>query len=265
MADIDLTSSPDATPAPAIEGTPAPQAATPPAPSPVSATTDDRSTWVPPHRLRETREAAQREAQSQWAQREASIRAEADQWRSKAQALAGFAPAPDPAVSQVRSQFGGLYPGLSKIEERAEELLGILERQGDLESQNEHYWRSYGQQTMDRVFTKTAEALGGSLTDEGKKQLHNAFVGYVQSSPELTNRYPNDPSVVEEFVKAFTSNFIDPVRRATSATVQGRAATSLPQDTPSGAPRAAGAPALTGSLDDRANAAWNLYQQTHKS
>lgn len=250
---------------PATQGTPAPQQATPAAP-PVGATPDDRSTWVPPHRLRETREAAQREAASQYAQREAEIRAEAEQWRSKAQALAGFAPQPNPEVQTVKSQFASLYPGLAKMEDRAAQLEQLLERAGDLENQNNHYWQSHGRQTMDRLFEKASESLGAPINDETKRVLHSSFTGFVQSSPELSDRYANDPSIVEDFWKAFTSSFIDPARRAAAAGVVGRAAAGagIPQDTPGGVPRATPAPQPQ-NLQDRADLAWQMYSNPNKS
>lgn len=220
--------------------------------------------WVPSYRIRETREAAVREAQQAFAQREAEIRAEAERYKTQLHSLVGVTPPQNPEVAAVKSQFGQLYPGLSKLEERAAQLEQLLERAGDIESQTNHYWQSYGRQTMDRLFSHAAESLGTPLTDEGKRALHSSFVGFVQSSPELTERYSNDPTIVEDFWKAFTSSFIDPVRRTTSAGVATRAAQpGTPQDTPSGAPRVP-APPQPKDLDERTANAWIQYQQTAK-
>lgn len=241
-----------------------PQSAIPTAPqAPATGASEDRSTWVPPYRLRETREAAVRESQQQWAAREAEYQARLNQVQSQLHALVGVQAPQNPEVDAVRNQFGQLYPGLSRIEERAQEIMGILDRAGDLESQNDHYWQSYGRQSMDRLFAHASESLGAPLTDEGKRQLHAAFTGFVSSSPELTARYANDPSLVQEFWKQFTSSFIDPVRRTASAAVVARVPGALPQDTPGGAPRGTPAPA-SASMDDRAAAAWTMYQQQHK-
>lgn len=250
-----------ATPAP--ESTPATPSASPAATPAIPAVTatpaDDRSNWVPPHRLRETRDSAIREANQQWQQREAQVTARYQELERKFQALAGVTPPANPEVEQVRNQFGQLYPGLSKIEERAQDILGILDRANDLESQNSHYWTSYGRQTMDRLFEHASKELGSPLTDEGKRALHSAFTGFVSSSPATTERYANDPTLVEEFWKVFASSFISPARRAASATVAGRATSALPQDTPGGAPRATPAPKLDG-LDERTAAAWTQYK-----
>lgn len=259
--------SPDsgATPAAATSAVTPSQPATPAAPL-APATPGAPDGYVPSYRLRETREAAVREANQGFAAREAQIRAEADRYRQQVLALTGVSqPTQNPEVAAVRAQFAQLYPGLVKMEERAAQLEQLLERAGDLESQNDHYWQTYGRQTMDKLFSSFSETLGAPLTDEAKRQVHSSFVGWVQSSPELTQRYSSDPTIVNDFVKAFTSSFIDPVRRTATATVAGRAAAgaAIPRDTPAGAPRTAPAPTL-GNIDERAAAAWQLYQTTAK-
>ena len=258
-----VEATPSTPPAAAIPAAPAPQSAIP-AVTPAAAPPAAPEGYVPSYRLRETREAAVRESQQQWAQREATLNAKYAEMERKFQALAGITPPANPEVTAVRGQFGQLYPGLTSMEERAQDILGILDRAQDIESQNDHYWQSYGRQTMDRLFSQAQESLGAPLTDEGKRQLHAAFTGFVQSSPELTARYTNDPTLVQDFWKQFTSSFIDPVRRVAAAGVAGSVAPrALPQDTFGGAPRATPAPQF-GSLDDRASAAWTMYQQSRK-
>ena len=237
-------------------------AATPQATPQPPATGGAPEGWVPSYRIRESREAAVREANAQFAQREADIRAEADQYKRQLHSLVGVQPPPNPEIAAVRSQFGQLYPGLAKLEERADQLLQLQERAGDLESQTEHYWQTYGRQTMDRLFTSAQTSLGAPLTDEAKRALHSSFVGFVQSSPELSNRYANDPTIVDDFWKAFTSSFIDPARRTASAQVVQRASGMTPQDTPGGIPHTAPAPPPK-NLDERMASGWALYNQ-HK-
>jgi hypothetical protein len=197
-----------------------------------------------------------RQAQQEYATREAAIRQEAERYRQQVMALTGVTPPPNPEVDAVRQQFGQLFPGLSKLETLADQIAALTSRSGDLEAQSQHYWQQYGNQTMSRLFERAAESLGSPLTEDAQRLLHSAFVGFVQSSPENSARYASDPSIVEDFWKAYTSSFIDPVRRVASAAVAGRAgATPLPQDTPGGAPRGTPVPKLT-SLDERAAAGW---------
>ena len=268
MSEFDL-----GTPTPAVGDTPAtPQPATP-AVTPVAATpatTPAPATpgavpegYVPSYRLRETREAAIREAQVERQKVEAEWKARYEDSQRRLQALAGVAPDNrNPEVDAIRTQFSQLYPGLSKLEERAAQLMEMQERAHDLEAQNQHYWESHGRQTMDRLFQYAQESLGAPLTEEGKRQLHSSFVGFVQSSPELQARYASDPSLVQDFWKQFTASFIDPVRRTAQATVAGRAPGALPQDTPGGIPRTP--VPQPGNIDDRVAAGWTLYNQSAK-
>ena len=268
MADVNVTDAGSAAPTPSAQPS-TPVAATPATPqtqpaTPTPAPTEDRSNWVPSYRVRESREAAIREAQQGFAQKEAQYQQRLEQIQSQLHALVGIAPSQNPEVEAVRQQFGQLYPGLSKMEERANDIMGVIERAGDLESQNQHYWQSYGRQNMDRLFTHASESLGSPLTDEGKRALHSAFTGFVSSSPELTARYANDPTLVDEFWRAFTSSFIDPARRAASATVATRTNAAIPQDTPGGAPRLP-VPPKPANLDERVAQGWAQYEQMKKT
>lgn len=254
------TATPTATPAPA---TPEPSVAAPTIPTASAAGAipqqPSHDAMVPSYRIRETREAALREAQAQWAEREAAYQAQMAAVQRQLHALVGVTPQGDPEVDAVRDQFGRVYPGLSQLEARAQDLLSFLERAGDLETQNEHYWKVYGRQAVDRLFSKASEAVGGQLTDAAKSVLHAAFTGHVASTPELLQRYANDPSVVDEFWTNFSSSFIDPVRRTATVGAAARTGLPLPVDTPSGAIRSTPPPQFK-DMDDRSAAAWAQFQ-----
>ena len=224
----------------------------------------DGGAMVPSYRLREVRETALRDAQTQWAQREAAYAAQLEQVQNQLYALVGVTPQEDPNVAGIRQQFGQLYPGLSRLEERAADLLGVIERSADQETQQRHYWQSYGRQSMDRLYSLAEQTLGGNLSDDGRRALHASFLGYVSSSPDLTERYTSDPTLVDEFWRGFSSSLIDPVRRTAAASMQQTAYPRyLPQDTPSGAPRTTPVP-QPANLDERLTNAWAAYQ-AHRS
>jgi hypothetical protein len=257
-------SSGSAAPAPAAA---APQTATPPATTPASATPSTqagqppREGWVPSYRIRETREAAIREQQEQFATREQELRAEYERLQQQVRSLVGVQAPPDQETATVKNQFSKLYPGLARLEERAEALLGVIDKAGNWDDATDFQWQSYGKNTVDRLFGYAEKDLGSPLTDEGKRQLHSAFVGFVQSSPEMTNRYRTDPELVTEWWKAFSSSFIEPARRiASSGAAQRAAGTPLPQDRGGVVPPVTPGPQLK-NLDERADAAWALYQQ----
>ena len=248
--------------APPTPATPEPAAppATPPA-AVASPTTGapPGDGWVPSYRIREAREAAVRQAQQEFAQREATIRAESDRYRQQLHSLVGVTPPADPEVEAIRQQFSKVYPGLSKLEQSSEQLMKLQERIDQLEYLAGHYWDNYGNTSTERLFSLAAEHFGAPLSEEGKRALHTAFVGHVQSNPEMAQRYASDPRLVEEFVKWFASSVIDPIRRTAGAAVTGRAPQALPQDTPGGAPRATPAPRFA-NLDERAAATWTTFK-----
>lgn len=261
------TPSADTSAAPAAAPTPAPATGAQPESTPTSGADTNREGWVPSYRIRETREAAIREAQQaaqqQWAQREAAYAAQLEQQQRQLHAILGVTPQEDPNIAAVRNQFGQLYPGLTALEQRANDLMAIIDRSNDLEAQTDHYWRAYGRQTMDQLFDRAEKSLGAPLSEEGKRALHASFTGYVQSSPENTQRYVNDPKLLDEFWQAFTGNFIEPARRLASATVVDRTNTPIPRDTIGSGPHLSQAP-KPASMDERAALAWQQYEATAK-
>ena len=252
-----------ATSAPAVtQGTPAPNVAgaTPNATAQPPATGGAPEGYVPSYRLREARETAVRQANEQFAQREAVYRAEMERYQEQVRRLVGVNSPANPEIEAVKSQFGGLYPGLAKLEQRAADIERLIERTQDLETQTEHYWQSHGQRTMDNLFSKAAETYGAPMTEEGKRALHSSFVGWIQSSPELQERYVKDPSVVDDFWRAFSASFIDPARRTATAAAVGRVPTGLPQDTPGGVPHIGSPAPKPANLDEAAQLAYARFQ-----
>lgn len=254
---------PSVTPAPA-SNTGAPVAAAPTTPEAAHpqtpATGATGYAQVPSYRLREIRD----QYEARLAQVQSASQSELEKLQKQIQALVGVAPQQSTPEAEVRKQFGGLYPGLSKLEERAAQIEMLLERAGDLETQTQHYWQTYGRQTLDNLFSKASATLGSELTPQGKDVLRSAFIGFVQSSPENQERYSNDPSIVDDFIKVFSSGLIDPVRRSATVNTANRVPGALPQDSPAGAPRTTPPPQLNG-LDERANAAWAFYKQNARS
>jgi len=174
----------------------------------------------------------------------------------------GVAPPQQSEADVVKAQFAKIYPNLAKLADvDPEKLEQLFAKSAALEEQNNHYWSSYAQNRMGELFSLAEETLGTQLNDEARSYLHANFIGYVQSSPEAYQRYQGDPNFVKDYWKAYTSNFVDPVRRTSVAAVPQRAQVPVPQDTPSGAVRT-GAPApKPANLDDRVARAWTAFNQ----
>ena len=266
MSEFDNTQTPSGGETPdtsqaTTQSVPAPQQATPVAPQPPASGGPPQEGWVPSYRIREAREAAVRQAQTEFAQREQTLRAESERYRQQLHQLVGVTPPADPQVESVRQQFARLYPGLAKLEEKYGDIEKVIERAGDYDSQLTHYWQSYGQNAVDRLFSLAKESTGGELTPETKRIIHSAFSGFVSSSPELEDQYARDPKFVDNFWRAFSSGLIDPVRRTVAASAVQRVAGNIPQDTPGGVPRSTPPPGPQ-SIDERAARAWAMYEQT---
>lgn len=276
MSDVNVSGSGNtSTPAASPSAPPAPAAPTPAAPAQAQATpsapqgsaTEPPATTpqgqVPSWRLREQRDSLNREWEGKLTQERQALQAEANRWKQQVQALVGVTPPQNPEQDEIKRQFFKVFPWAQKLEERFGDLEHVMERAGDFETQSNHYWTSYGRQTMDRLFDVAEKSLGTPLTEEGKRQLHSSFTGFVQSSPELIQRYANDPTIVEDYWKSFTASFVDPVRRNSTATVAGRAAqvATLPQDTPGGMVRPGATQAQPKDLDERVAMGFARFQQ----
>ena len=244
---------PEASPTPMPIASPV---ATPqvPAAAPIAAP-EDRSNWVPPHRIREVREAEQRRYAQEVQARDAEIRRYQDQVR----ALTGVTPPPNQEHGNIRQQFDEVFgPGASEFLAQREHMQQVAAEMQELRQAVDHIWRNHGRQSMDRIYSQASETLGGPLTDEGKRALHAAFTGWIQSSPEYAQRYVDDPSVVDEFWKTLSSTLVDPVRRSAQAQTISRAPGALPQDTPAGVPTPGPAP-KPANMDERMEQAWASY------
>lgn len=254
-----------ATPTPEALPTPAPIAspvATPqvPAAAPIAAP-EDRSNWVPPHRIREVREAEARKFQTEQAQ----LQAQLQHMQRQVQALTGTLPQSNTEHTSIRQQFDEVFgPGASDFLAQREQMQQYVARMQELEQAVDYIWRNHGRQSMDRIYSQASETLGGPLSDEGKRALHAAFTGWVQSVDPDGQRYVNDPSIVDEFWKTLSSTLVDPVRRAATAQVVNRAPGALPQDTPAGVPMPGPAP-KPANMDERMSQAWSSYNAYKKA
>ena len=224
------------TPSPATQdASPAPAASATPNAAPQAPATGAEA-MVPSWRLRETREAVERQANERMQQHIQTMKSQYDgelqRVKAQLQALVGVTPQNQSEEDVVRQQFAKIFPSLAKLESKYGDLEKLMERAGDLDSQTNHYWSSYAGQQMDKLFRLAEGSMGGQLPVESKRMLHQTFTGFVQSSPELVARYESDPTLVDDFWRAFQSGFIDPARRANVANAANRAPQGFVQDTP---------------------------------
>lgn len=261
-------------PTPAVSDTPAtPAAATPavsaqpgapatPTPTPNPATTGAPQVpqgYVPSFRVRETREQYEARIQQLQAERQAEV----DQLKRQIAALAGVNPPGQVDEAEaIRQQLFKVAPDLKELIDLKQQLMEIAKEKDEWRQQNQHYWQSYNRTQMDKLFKLASDGYGQQLTDPQKRYIAASFVGWAQSDPELVERYQTDPSLIDDFWKEFSSNFIEPARRVATTTAASRVAQNLPQDAPPGAVRTSAAPVeQPKDLDGRVDRAWEQFKQ----
>lgn len=199
-----------------------------PAATPASTTgfsyQEDRSKWIPPHRFNEVNQRAQRTQQL-----EVDI-AERDR---KIAALAGVAPV-DPNAQksqQVKDAFFQMFPAFRHLanlsDQQMERLLRAPESADQVKEIETRYWRQQGDSFQGKVFSEVANAIGAdSLSEDQKSDLQSSFHSWFgakcraeleasgnAASATLDRYQAQDPSLIADFVKRVTNNWVEPARR----------------------------------------------------
>lgn len=219
---------------------------------------EDRSQWVPPHRIR------------QQSERQQQLERELYFERQRVAALSGVQPPAAPQSQEeraLRQQLEQLYPALGKLSpEKLDRLLQVAEQDpADMTQVQEHYWQSIGHQTLNRLEEAAAEQFGGELTPFAKQTLQSAFAAYVASDRSLGMRYAQqDPKLIKDFMQEYERGFLDPYRRkiTTQAAPRAAAAARLPRGGSSSAvPGAGPAPIKPADTDEFHGAAFRALTQ----
>jgi hypothetical protein len=218
-------------------GAPAPSAPVAPV-SPQFSYKEDRSNWVPSH--------VGRQQSEKFAAERAQIQAQLQFERERVAALSGtkFQAPADPEQDGIRAQFAKLYPGLAKMESMAEKFEKIAAFDFDgLKQSQEQSWTAHGNQVLQTLATKVKAAYGGAeLTPKALKRITTAFVHEVRDEPEMRDRYDaGDLTIIDDFIKDYTSGVLDPYRRSTSAAAAPRSTIA------SKLPRGGGSSAIVGN------------------
>ena len=242
---------PAATAVPAVTPSPA---------TSVAPSTEDRSNWVPPYRLREVSSKHEQTL----AQERATFAAERAALQRQLQALTGVLPPQNPEIDQVKNQFKQVFPELSEIGSNAEAIKELIALKDELRAAMQHQWATHNRNAMGSLYKAAEATYGNPLNDDAKHALGSSFVGYLQSNPDAYEQYQQDPtSVVENFWKAFTDRFISPIQRQQTVNTMNRLPGNIPQDTPSGAIPVSN-PVKPANQDERMAAALASYKANLK-
>lgn len=212
---------------------------------------DDRTKWIPPHRLKE-----ESDGKTKAEQRAIAAEAERETLRKQVQALTGVQPQ-DPNAAEtekIRDAFFAL-PGMSHYKEltpeRMKNILAMLDSQGAVESAVNQQWETLAANTFAAVHRKYAETIGSdpddeaALSDVSKQFVNQAFVAFVRSDPAYKPRYDrSDPKLIDEFMKTLDDGILAPVRRQATAGAVNRSR-PVPRPGHSAPVRSDGQPKIT--------------------
>lgn len=123
----------------------------------------------------------------------------------------------------VRERFAALFPGLAKLTDtQIEKLLAVADRGDQLDETTKNYWTNHGRTMLDNAHAGIAKELG-DLTPRQKDRINAAYYQLAENDPEFLKRHEaGDPKLIQEFVKDYLDDFVEPVRRKVTATEVAR-------------------------------------------
>ena len=123
----------------------------------------------------------------------------------------------------VRERLNKLFPILGDL--TAEDVKAFRElktQSSQLKDTIRHHWTEFDKRIMDSVFEKIQGELG-DLTDRQKQMINALYVDAAEADPEFFKRHnAGDKTVIDEFVKSYVDNFVEPVRRKATASELSR-------------------------------------------
>jgi len=178
---------------------------------------EDRSKWIPPHRLDEV--------QSRYRALEGRYRSLDDRIRI----LMGYDENArrDPRMEQVRSQFAEVFPELAPLlqnPQALQQVLALAQSGGlqEIQGTTQAYWNRHAQTLARDMVAGYAKSVGvdpSTLNPRAVQRMALHLKTFIEEDPtgERQYRYEmGDPRLVEEALADVAGLFVDPVRRATN-------------------------------------------------
>jgi hypothetical protein len=196
--------------------------------------TEDRSTWIPPHRFREV-STKQSELQKE-AER---LKREVEDRDTKIKAFLGGGTDPKTQkVEQTKEAFFELFPRMKKFfDMKDEEFEQLFEAPKHLSRVSESEQREsarHGRQVMSTINTSLAETLGQEkLSDDQAADVQTAFASWFErtvkkevadtgNSPTLEAYEAGDPALLQGFVEKYTERWLKPAGRVSTLNTSQR-------------------------------------------
>lgn len=177
---------------------------------------EDRSRWVPPHRLQEVNG------------RLTTMEQALTNYQSRVRALMGVAEPEDPRRAELRTAMKEMFPGLAKFidsPEMADRLLsGNFNGRDSIDGFQASYWGRHAAETVNDAVQQyaaaagvTVEKLGATATAQMARQLQS-YISADGSGGRREAYERRDPGFIKEFIADLTGFFVNPLRAATATT-----------------------------------------------
>jgi hypothetical protein len=179
---------------------------------------EDRSRWIPPHRLSE--ETTKRTA----------LEARTQQLESQIQALTNTVPKDQKTqkAEEIKAAFYEMFPNAKSLMELSDkQLQQLLQVPDQVQTANQFVsqgWERHAKQMTGTLVSEVSDIIGGKLDAESQADLKLVFGNYIQRevtkaeesgemSPELQRYLDGDDSLVKEFAKKWSDRWFAPARR----------------------------------------------------
>ena len=236
---------------------------------------EDRSKWIPPHRLTEVSQK-QQTAET----RATALNTELEQAKARIAALAGVNPQDPQAMKsqEVRAAFEAMFPHLKPLLSMTSEQITALTKTPEATQRasqaEQRQWQRHGNQQMAAVYTDVAESMGiDKLDDDQKADLKDSFTSWLKSkanaelqtsggqeSATITRYEEGDAALLKEFVASYTKRWVEPARRTATANTFPRTR-AVPSSTGRTQVTTLERPAVFKTLDERLDYAAKLAKE----
>mgnify|MGYP001558141891 CR=1 FL=1 len=118
----------------------------------------------------------------------------------------------------VRDRLDQLYPQLKGLtQDDIDALREMRQQSAQLTATVRHHWDAHSKRMMESVYEKVGAEIG-ELTPRQQRKIVAAYVADAEADPEFLRRHDaGDQTLIDEFVKAYIEDTVEPVRRKTIA------------------------------------------------
>ncbi len=159
----------------------------------------------------------EREARQKFERDYTTTQSELARERKRIAALAGIdGPSnEDKDAELVKRRIAQLYPALEGLDPAdVEGLKEIRAELAELRAHRDAQGVQYGKRTLDAVAGAFQKALGGKLSERQDRRIREAYITAAANDESFLARHDaGDPTLVDEFVRGYVEDFVEPARR----------------------------------------------------